>query len=125
MTAVCKYTFDSEVDLEKGFTDENLADNQGLCDALFLGSLKRGDKCAAHKGDLEFIFTSYDFQVPGGDRMLNTEMFMMWSTLAFDMYEDEELPEWQRTILKRAFDDVRHYLLNPTPDIAPQEMLES
>jgi hypothetical protein len=105
----CKYT----MDLEHGeFTKEDASSaNIGLTDALVLVSVLRGGE-KAHDGDTSHKTISYDGQNKG-QPIPDTELFSVWSGLAFQlMGKESDCSDWQKEIANETFEKVRMQIMN-------------
>lgn len=103
----CKY----KIVLERGeFKKEDAdTDDCGLTDAFMLVSILRdGDK--AHEGAVNTAILTFDGQNEG-KKILDTELFMVWSNLANILMNSNNVTLWQKEIAKNAFESVKECIL--------------
>lgn len=105
-----KYKFEFEHS-NKGFTNKEIEDSEcGGTDALFIASIVR-DGITSHDGASSVKFFSFDGQNPDV-ALPRTEIFKVWSMLASNLSEDNNVPEWQKEIAKEAFLKVKKIIMD-------------
>lgn len=104
-----KYHIKYHVELGE-FTKEQ-ADGQGLTDALVLVSILRGPK--PHEGEKSIAIISAD-GYNGGQELISTELFQVWTFLADMLSQEDDLAEWQKKMVAGVIDDVRQKIAGIT-----------
>lgn len=104
-----KYNYIMENNDGKGYERSQIDEGFGACDAFVCVSIIReGEK--AHDGALSVQIFSCDGQ---NDKksIPDSELFMVWSMLASELRNNQNVSEWQREIASLSFDAVQKVIL--------------